>query len=117
VFLQPESLVEIPKDASNIESWKIYDNELTLDTQLTFAAYMIGATAFWGNAVFLFFVSTGLIAIPFENIIAWVDQPKPMRSEGDFKKEKEELAKTIRWVLEKGKSVYDKKVQLDQVLE
>lgn len=78
---------------------------------------MIGATAFWGNFMFLFFVSTGLIAIPFENIIAWVDQPKPMTSEGDFKKEKEELAKKIRWILEKGKSVYEKKIVLDTELE
>ena len=62
---------------------------LSLNTQLTFAAYMIGATAFWGNFMFLFFVSTGLIAIPFENIIAWVDQPKPMKDEADFKKEKD----------------------------
>jgi len=83
---------------------------ISLDTQLTFAAYMIGATAFWGNFMFLFFVSTGLIAIPFENIIAWVDQPKPMHSEADFKKEKEELAKKIRWILEKGKSIYEKKL-------
>lgn len=102
---------------SDMNVWTVYDNKLTLDTQLTFAAYMIGATAFWGNAVFLFFVSTGLIAIPFEHIIAWVDQPKPMHSEGDFKKEKEELAKTIKWVLDKGKSVYDKKVALDQELD
>jgi len=78
---------------------------------------MIGATAFWGNFMFLFFVSTGLIAIPFENIIAWVDQPKPMHSEADFKKEKEELAKKIRWILEKGKSIYEKKIDLDNEVE
>jgi len=39
--------------------------------------------------MFLFFVSTGLIAIPFENIIAWVDQQKHMKDEADFKKEKD----------------------------
>jgi hypothetical protein len=78
---------------------------------------MIGATAFWGNFMFLFFVSTGLIAIPFQHIISWVDQPKPMTSEGDFKKEKEELAKKIRWILEKGKSVYEDKIRLDKEKE
>jgi hypothetical protein len=71
---------------------------------------MIGATAFWGNFMFLFFVSTGLIAIPFENIIAWVDQPKPMKDEAEFKKEKDALAKTIKWILEDGKKVYQGKV-------
>lgn len=40
-----------------------------------------------------------------------------MHSEGDFKKEKEELAKKIRWILEKGKSIYEKKIELDAELE
>lgn len=78
---------------------------------------MIGATAFWGMFMFLFFVATGLIAIPFEHVIAWLDKPKPMSSESEFKKEKEDLAKKIKWILEKGKSIYDKKLELDNELE
>lgn len=63
--------------------------------------------------MFLFFVSTGLIAIPFENIIAFMDRPKPMLSEGEFKKEKDGLAKKIDWLLKNGKALYDRKVAID----
>lgn len=40
-----------------------------------------------------------------------------MKSEGEFKKEKEGLAKKIDWLLKGGKALYDRKVAIDQELE
>jgi hypothetical protein len=41
-----------------------YTEGVELDMQLTFAQYTIGAFAFFGSFMFLFFCGTGLVAIP-----------------------------------------------------
>ena len=51
---------------------------ITLDMQLTFAQYTIGAAAFWGHFLLIFLLGTGLVAIPLANIFAFIDKPKPM---------------------------------------
>jgi hypothetical protein len=59
---------------------------------LSFAAYTIGATAFWGMFLAVFFIGTGLISIPFAHMTAWQDRPKVMTAP-EFKKAKDVLAK------------------------
>ena len=46
-----------------------YHSRLEIKTTLTFAAYTIGAVTFWGSFIYLFFFATGLVAIPFNQII------------------------------------------------
>lgn len=76
-----------------------YDvKDVTLDMQLTFAQYTIGAAAFFGSFAFLFFAGTGLVAIPFHHVITFFDRPKPM-NESQFKKEKDGLVKEIEYIL------------------
>lgn len=94
-----------------------YHSKLTLETTLTFAAYTIGAIAFWGSFIFCFFLATGLVAVPFNQIIQWADRPKPLIDAGEFKKEKERVAKQIEWVLKSGKEIYEEKLDLDNKLE
>jgi len=83
-----------------------------IETQLTFAAYCIGAFAFWGSFMWVFFFGMGLVAIPFSNIIAYLDRPKPMK-EDEFKKKKDELTKKIEFMLAKGRTLYEAKMKLD----
>ena len=90
-----------------------FQNDLTLHTQITFQAYCIGAGAFWGQFIFVFFFGTGIISVPFSNIIAWADRPKPM-TEGEFKKEKDRLAKQVDYLLKTGRRLYDEKLQIDE---
>lgn len=66
--------------------------------QLTFAQYTIGAFAFFGSFLFVFFCGTGLVAVPFDFMFSWVDRPKPM-NELQFKKEKENMVKQIEYIL------------------
>ena len=40
-----------------------------------------------------------------------------MLDAGEFKKEKERVAKQIEWVLKTGKEIYEEKLQLDDQLE
>ena len=60
----------------------------------------------------VFFTATGLISIPFSYFFSWVDRPKPM-AEGEFKKEKDRLAKIVDIVLKDGRKLYKKKLDLD----
>lgn len=46
-----------------------------------------------------------MISIPFSNIFAWADKPKPM-NEASFKKKKDELSKTVEAMLKEGRSIY-----------
>ena len=87
-------------------------NEITLHTQITFQAYCIGAGAFWGQFIFMFFFGTGIISIPLSNIIAWADRPRPM-TEGEFKKEKDRMAKQVDYLLKSGRKLYDEKTAMD----
>jgi hypothetical protein len=89
VFLTIEDdRILLPIDKNEYE----FLDSLTLHTQLTFAAYTIGALSFWGSFMLVFFMGTGLVAIPFENIITWLDRPVPM-NESEFKKKKDVLTK------------------------
>ena len=114
VFL---ALDDATRETSADPATYAYHAKLTIDTTLTFAAYTIGAVAFWGSFIFLFFLSTGLVAVPFNQIIQWADSPKPMKDVGEFKKEKERVAKQIDWVLKSGKEIYEQKLALDEELE
>ena len=80
--------------------------------QLTFPAYTIGAAAFWGQFLLVFFIGTGFISIPFSYIVSWIERPIPM-NEHQFKTDKDTLAKQIDLLLKKGKSIYEEKLKLD----
>lgn len=58
-----------------------YIPKVEIGMQLTFAQYTIGAAAFFGSFLFVFFAGTGLVAVPFNHIIAWADRPKPMKKD------------------------------------
>ena len=90
-----DSTAELSKNQEEYE----YRPMVELDMQLTFAQYSIGAFAFFGSFIFLFFCGTGLIAIPVDYILSYIDRPKPM-DEMRFKKEKENLVKQIEFVLQ-----------------
>jgi len=93
VFLAPDDKTTIiPNSQTVYEATNILAPQY-LQTTLSFAAYSIGAMAFWGSFSFLFFFGTGVVAVPFNQIIQWADRPKPMKDEGSFKKEKDRLAK------------------------
>lgn len=89
IFLDMDDMRTIMPTDPNVYE---YQPKLVLDTQLTFAAYTIGAGAFWGSFLFVFFAGTGLVAIPFTHIIAWADRPVAM-NESEFKKKKDGLVK------------------------
>jgi len=89
-----------------------YQPSLTLHTQLTFAAYTIGAVAFWGNFIYVFFLGTGLVAIPFSQIIAWADRPVAM-TESEFRKKKDGLTKQVEFMLKEGRKLYETKTKCD----
>ena len=79
---------------------------------LTFAQYTIGAFAFFGSFLYVFFFGTGLVAIPFEHMIAWADRPRSM-NESQFKKEKDRLTKTVEFMIGQGRKLHDEKVALE----
>lgn len=60
----------------------------------------------------MFFFGTGIISIPLSNIIAWADRPRPM-TEGEFKKEKDRMAKQVDYLLKSGRKLYDEKTAMD----
>lgn len=84
---------------------------------LTFAAYTIGAGAFWGSFFLVFFMGTGFIAIPFENMVAFMDRPRPVKDAEQFKSYKDKLAKNIDYLLKEGKKIYSKKQAYDRKME
>mmetsp|Transcript_14819 Transcript_14819/g.25201 ORF Transcript_14819/g.25201 Transcript_14819/m.25201 type:complete len:282 (-) Transcript_14819:35-880(-) len=86
--------------------------EATYPKQLTFPMYTIGAGAFWGQFLLVFFMGTGLVSIPFGFITAWADRPRPM-DESKFKQEKDMLAKQVDYMLKDGKKIYEEKLKLD----
>jgi hypothetical protein len=45
-------------------------------------------------------------------MIAWADRPQPM-NEGEFKKEKDRLAKQVDYLLKAGRRLYDDRLALD----
>lgn len=104
VFLTIES-----EDVALADKTIYNQGNTTVDMQLTFAQYTIGAGAFWGHFLLVFFLGTGLISIPFTNIFTWLDQPKPM-NESQFKKEKDELARKVDFLLKDGRKIYDDKI-------
>ena len=109
VFLTlDDTTTELPLDTNVYE----YHGKLELDSQLTFSAYTIGALAFWGSFMLVFFLGTGLVAIPFTHVLAWMDKPLPM-NQSQFGKEKDRVAKLIEFMLKNGRELYEKKIKLE----
>jgi hypothetical protein len=80
--------------------------------QLSFGAYTIGTFAFFGSFLMVFFFGTGLVSIPLDFILNWLDKPKPM-NESQFKKEKDSLVKQIEYILEQGRDLYENRLKID----
>jgi hypothetical protein len=98
---------------SKVERSSVYQvNQSTYEKPLSFAVYTIGSATFWGQFLLVFFLGTGLVAIPLDFITTWADRPIPM-TESQFKKEKDMLSKQVDYLLKEGKKIYEDKLKLD----
>ena len=66
--------------------------DTTVQITLYFPVYAMGLMAFIGWFILIFFLPTGMQAVPFEWITSFIQRPKPML-EDEFNRAKATLAK------------------------
>lgn len=69
---------------------------------------------FCGWIIFMAFLPLGMWALFFDNFIAFLHRPRPMK-EDEFNRAKAELAKKVQTLLAKGKKIVEEKKALPEL--